>query len=302
MIKILDKENAKKIWDNTLLTLGNPNFYQSYNYSEICQGNANVEYVYSCNELGNVHIMGFIKIDEDKVSIPFGPIFNTNCSFSDVMDFITEIRYKYQKKVNFCLPEEFVQDEINKYDIEKGWCFVTPLIDTDKSIDLIVQNCNENRRRIIRKVLQDISDDQIVIDSKYAEEFMRLYKRRMAETNAELDLSLDYLEKILSYDNTKLTACVKDDNLIAGSITFEFGDTLITRYNCYDSNFSKLSPIARVDYDLLKYASLNSEIKYYDMSGLAVGDNINNKELNLNRYKLSYRPKKTLSYQWYKYN
>ena len=76
---------------------------------------------------------------------------------------------------------------------------------------------------------------------------------------------------------------------------------MITRYNCFDSDFSKLSPIARIDYELLKYASESSEIKYFDMSGLAVDKNITEKEYNLNRYKLSYRPQKELSYQFVKY-
>ena len=45
----------------------------------------------------------------------------------------------------------------------------------------------------------------------------------------------------------------------------------------------------------------NDEIDYYDMSGLATGEEITEKTSNINRYKQSYGPTKILRYQWYRY-
>lgn len=303
MIQILEKEKARCVWDSSVLSLSNPTYYQSYNYSQICKGNADIEYIYKKNILGQIDIMGFVKIDDSKVTIPFGPIFAASVSFIEVMEFINDIRKHYNKPVTFSLPKEFVDEQhILEYNLSKGWCFVTPLVDTNKTIEMIVKGCNENRRRIIRKVLQNISQDSIRNGAQYLESFIELYARRMQETDGEMDLSLDLLDKMLAYDNTQLTVCMDRDRVIAGSVTFEFGNTLITRFNCYDSEYHKLSPIARIDYELLKYASLKDGIDYYDMSGLAEGTEISDKQRNLNRYKLSYRPSKVNTYQWYRHN
>lgn len=302
MIYFFKEEQAKEIWDDMTLLLSNPTYYQSFNWSKINEGISPAEYVYSKNACGNINIMGFVKIvDNERVSIPFGPVFDSNVSYEEVLDFIGEIRKYYNKKVSFSLPYGFINDDIiTKFNLEKGWYFATPLVDTNKSIDDIVKGCDENRRRIIRKVLRTFPPESIQSGSVYAEEFMSLYTRRLIETSAEQDLSMENIEKMLKYDNTALTVCLDNNKIIAGSLTYEFGDTLITRYNCFDSNYFKFSPVARIDYELLKYASLNPSLKFFDMSGIVEGDNISDKEKNLNRYKNSYRPSKILRYQWYK--
>lgn len=303
MIQILEKEKVRDVWDSSILSLSNPTYYQSYNYSQICKGNAEIEYVYKKNLLDQIEIMGFVKIEDEKVTIPFGPIFTSDLSFIDILEFINDIKKYYNKPVVFSLPKEIIDEKlVQEFNLVMGWCFVTPLVDTNRSIEMIVKGCNENRRRIIRKTLQNISQENIRTGSQYAEEFIDLYRKRMQETEGEMDLSLELLSKILVYDNSQLTVCMDKDRVIAGSVTFEFGDTLITRFNCYDSEYHRLSPIARVDYELLRYASLKDGINYYDMSGLAEGMQISDKQSNLNRYKLSYRPSKINTYQWYRHN
>jgi len=302
MIKFYNEESIKEIWDSNILNLSNPTFYQSYNFSQICKDGKKVVYVCDRDNYDDIKIMCFAKIYDDRISIPFGPVFKSDITINEILDFVDNIRKLYNKSVVFSLPPEFINEKILlNSNLEIGWHFVTPLVSTENSIEKIVKNCNENRRRIIKRVLNNIPQSDMKMGLKYADDFIKLYEKRMKETNGEIDLSINYLNKLLEYDNIKLTVCLNNDKLIAGSVTFEYGDTLITRYNCFDSDFSKLSPIARIDYELLKYASESSEIKYFDMSGLAVDENITEKEYNLNRYKLSYRPQKELSYQFVKY-
>ena len=77
-------------------------------------------------------------------------------------------------------------------DVQKEWYFVTPLIDTSLSMDELLKNCNENRKRIIKKGLINIPSENIKFGIDYIDDFYKLYNRRMDETGGGVDFSLDY--------------------------------------------------------------------------------------------------------------
>ena len=88
MIKILTLEEAKRVWDQTIITLENSTYYQSVEYAEAYSNNCEVNFVYTNDS--NKKIYGFVKIEEDQVKIPFGPITSSNVTAEDLMQFVTE--------------------------------------------------------------------------------------------------------------------------------------------------------------------------------------------------------------------
>ena len=300
MVRILDEKMAKNIWDDNILQLSNPTYYQSYDYSRTYMEDEEINFLYDND--GGKKIYAFAKLKKGFVKIPFGPIVSSNVTVEDIMKFITEVSQIYQQDVMFSISDDQIEDFNNRFgDIQKDWYFVTPLIDTTLSMEEILHNCNENRRRIIKKGLVNIPRENIRFGIEYIDEFYKLYNKRMNETGGRVDFSLDYLEHNLSEKNSDLVVCLDKGKVIAGHVIYRFGNTLITRYNCFDSDYSKISPSARIDYELINYACSNSNIDYYDMSGLATGEEITEKTSNINRYKQRYGPTKILRYQWYRY-
>ena len=123
----------------------------------------------------------------------------------------------------------------------------------------------------------------------------------MSETGGEVDFSKDFLEKCLDNPTSHLVVCLDSDKVIAGHMVFTFGNTVITRFNCFDSDYYKISPSARIEYELIKRSCENPLVDYYDMSGLACGEDISIKLQTINHYKESYNPTIIYKYQWYKY-
>jgi len=300
MIKILTLEEAKRVWDSTILTLENPTYFQSVDYAKAYKGNSEVEFIYSKEEGKSIY--GFVKIGENKVKMPFGPIVSSNVTPEDLIEYIVEISKHYNKNVVFAASNGLIPVVDQNYpDLEKIWLFVTPVIDTTLPIETIVKNSTENRRRIIKKGLANIPSDRIHEGIEYLEDFYKLYIKRMAETGGEVDFTTDTLAKYLKEPTSHLVVCLDGSKVIAGHMVFSFGKTMITRYNCFDSDYAKISPAARIEYELIKRACENPLIENYDMSGLAVGDDVSKKLMSINRYKESYNPTKVFKYQWYKY-
>ena len=301
MIKVLSFKEAKEIWNESILALTNPTVYQSIEYANVCKVSGEIEFVYSNDK--NKKMYGFIIHNDNGIKMPFGPIISSNVSEEDIMKFIIEISDKYNQSVVFSVSNEMIANFEKQYPkLEKTWLFVTPVIDTTIPLETIVKNTTENRRRIIKKGLLNISSDQIHEGSKYIDDFYDLYKKRMNETNGEVDFTYEKLEAYLEQPTTHLVVCLDDKKVIGAHVLFTFGSEMITRYNCFDSDYAKISPSARIDYEMIKKACEDPKIETYDMSGLAFGDNIDEKSANINRYKNSYNPTKILKYQWYKYN
>lgn len=299
-MKILNLEDAKEVWDEEILSLSNPTYYQSYNYSLVYSMGDTINYI--CLENDDKKICGFIKVTDDKVKMPFGPIISSSVDEDDILEFVYQLSEIYDRDVVFSISNGMIDKVNHKYSaLEKGWKFLTPIIDTTLSIDDIINNCTENRKRIIRKGLLSIPSDDIYEGNNYLDEFYHLYQKRLRETNGIVDFSYNYLKSVLNDNNSHLVVCLKDKKVIAGHIVYTFGNTVITRYNCFDSTYSKLSPSARIEFELIRNACLDPTIDNYDMSGLAYGDNLTTKEQGINRYKESYRPTKILKYQFYRY-
>lgn len=301
MIKILSLEEAKKIWDDSILSLSNPTYFQSFEYARAYMEDDDVEFVYSNDT--DKKLYGFIKHTKDGIKMPFGPIVSSNCTEEDIMNFIVEISNKYHDSVVFSVTDGMIPKfEENYNGLEKIWLFVTPIIDTTLPIETIVKNSTENRRRIIRKGLANISADRIQESPEFIDDFYNLYLKRMRETNGEVDFTYDQLATYLEDATTHLVVCLDDTKVIGAHVLFTFGPSMVTRYNCFDSEYSKISPAARIEYEMIKRACEDPLIETYDMSGIAIGDDIDKKLANINRYKQSYNPTKVLKYQWYKYN
>ena len=298
MIKFLDNKKAKEIWNTMILNMSNTTYYQSYDYALAYRDDSDLKFIYDTEK----KIFAFAKVD-DEIKIPFGPIIGNDVTSKDIMDFVVEVSEYIKKNVIFSVSNSKI-DEINSNysNLEKTWLFVTPIIDTRLSIDEIVKNCTKNRQRIIKKGLENIQNDRIKEGIEYLDDFCNLYKKRMSETGGEVDFNKDSLEKCLYKPTSHLVVCLDSNKVIAGHMIFMFGNTVITRFNCFDSDYYKISPSARIEYELIKRSCEDSSIDYYDMSGLAYGEDVPVKNQTINRYKESYNPTIIYKYQWYKYN
>lgn len=300
MIKILDENTAKSIWDSTIIELSNYTYYQSFENAMVQKENDNISFVSSVE--GEKKIYGFLVIFNDYVKFPFGPVVSESVNYNDLMEFINEVGNSFNKDVIFSTTEKMENDIYERYPfLEKNWLFITPLIDTSLSIEQIMANCNENRRRIIRKGLINIPCECLKDGIEYADDFYKLYQKRMNEIGICVDFTKESLYRHLSFSSNKLIVCSKDSKIIAGHVIYKFGDTVITRYNCYDSDYAKISPAARIEFDVIKRCCENTSVNNYDMSGLSFDKNITPKDMGVNRYKESYGPTKIRRYQWYKY-
>ena len=301
MINILNKEKALKIWDQTILTLDNPTFFQSVEYAKAYKEDKEINFIYLDDP--DKKIYGFAKISDDEVRMPFGPIVSSNVTEEDVMNYVIEISKYYNRNVVFVASTSLIRGFEEKYpDLEKVWLFVTPALDTTMPIETIVKNSTENRRRIIKKGLVNIPNDRIREGVEYLDDFYNLYQKRMKETGGEIDFTKVMLEKYVAEPTSHLVVCLDGKKVIAAHMAFSFGRTMLTRYNCFDSDYAKISPAARIEYELIKRSCEDPMIDTYDMSGIAIGDDISEKLKGINRYKESYNPTKILRYQWYKFN
>ena len=160
MVRILDDKMAKNIWDDNILQLSNPTYYQSYDYSRTYMEDEEINFLYDND--GSKKIYAFAKLKKGFVKIPFGPIISSNVGVEDIMNFITEVSQIYQQDVMFSISDDQIEEFNNIFgDIQKDWYFVTPLIDTTLSMEEILHNCNANRRRIIKKGLINIPRENI---------------------------------------------------------------------------------------------------------------------------------------------
>lgn len=301
MIKVLDSEKAKLIWDKMILNLNETSFYQSYEYSTIFSDKENSKFIYS-DENGK-KIYGFARESEKSLSMYFGPLMSNNVTLYDLVQYINEVKDYFNKDVIFSLQDSNIEKFNSLYpNQEIVWSFDTPLIDTTLPIETIISNSTENRRRIIRKGLVNISSDRIRDGKEYIEDFCKLYEKRMGETGGEVDVKADLLDRFLDINTNHLYVCVDKNKVIAGHVVFTFGNTMITRYNCFDSEYAKLSPAARIEFELIRKCCQDPNIDIYDMSGLASGENVEAKLKSINRYKESYNPTRVLRYQMVKLN
>ena len=74
----------------------------------------------------------------------------------------------------------------------------------------------------------------------------------MNETNGEVYFTYEKLEAYLEQPTTHLVVCLDDKKVIGAHVLFTFGSEMITRYNCFDSDYAKISPSARIDYEMIK--------------------------------------------------
>ena len=301
MIKILTLEEAKRVWDKTILTLDNPTYFQSLEYAKAYKEDGEIAFVYSNDT--DKKIYGFIKFEGNEITMPFGPIVSSNVTPEDIMNFVAEISSKYNQGVVFAAADGMIPGFEEKFPgLEKVWLFVTPVIDTTLPIETIVKNSTENRRRIIKKGLANIPVDRIREGAEFIDDFYKLYQKRMQETGGDIEFTYDQLATYLTDPTTHLVVCLDGSKVIASHVLFTFGKAMITRYNCFDSAYSRISPAARIEYEMIRRACESPIIETYDMSGLAVGENIDAKLASINRYKESYNPTKMFRYQWYKYS
>jgi lipid II:glycine glycyltransferase (peptidoglycan interpeptide bridge formation enzyme) len=304
VLKEMSEELAFKKWDDINLQASSYNFYQSYGNSRIVKDSDNIiKYHYALDKDNSLSMSSLCAIDQEGVNIPFGPILYKDVPIDLFYNYINEIKKTYNLPVFFCIEER----NIDKYSqiiksLEEIWHFTTVIIELPDKIENAFANFNENRRRIIRKSLQNLKDAIISEGTQHINEFYSLLEKRFGETNYPLEFSKDYLDILLNQRNTGLTVCKdKDGKILSGILSFQFGDTFINRYNCFDSTFADLNAGAFLEYHLINKAINNPQIKFYDMSGLASGSDIKPKEFNINRYKTSYGAQKIMSYKWYQY-
>lgn len=296
MIKEIDKKWAMQNWDNLIKNYNNANFYQSFSNSLIRNfGTSETKFYIYFDKLEVPKILAIVCIEKDIISIPFGPVFSSDITESELIDFLYNIKKKYNLPLEFSVNNNF---KILENNLNEIWDFSTIILELD-DINILEKNFNENRRRIVKKTLINLKDSIISTDPSNAKKFYEIYCKRLSQTNGIVDFTFEELEHMLKVPNVKLNLCEMNNEPLGGILTFRYNDTLINRYNCTNPDFLKLNPNTYLDYNLIQMASKNPSLKYYDFSGFVEGQELEQKTINLNRYKLSYGPKKINKYKWY---
>lgn len=301
MIIELFKEEANNNWDILLKQLDHSNFYQSFANGQIeGYGKRKPRYLIYYEE-GRILAMAMCLYNENIVTIPFGPILENSVNENKLYDILLAIENYLNTKTifsieesNFCKYRNILNNSL------LYWDFTTVQLDIqNKSIEELKKNFNTNRRRILKRCLLDLKDS-IIIDSKdNIDIFYDLYIKRLKETGGILEEDRDYFENLIKQNNTGVLLCKNHEHeILSGLIYYIFRDTLITRHNAFNSKYAKLNPGTFLDYYMINKVIQDVNLKYYDMSGLATGPNISNKEFNINRYKNSYGPTRKLHYKW----
>lgn len=296
----MNDKDARIKWDNILMEAPEYNFFQSYDNSYLRQFNGDSTLFYLLtDELGDILITAMVVVGNEQMSIPFGPIIYKPISQELLFNCLKQIQKEYN------LPLQFSIEDMNKNkfpfvkDLENIWTYSTLLLELD-DMEQIMKGFNQNRRRIIRKTLKNLNQSIISNNPNEVENFYNMYCDRLKITGGEVDFSLEELEYMLKCPSVELHMCKMDEVDLAGIVSFRFGNTLINRYNCTNTDFLNLNPNCYLDYTLIKQGTEDDTLRYYDFSGYADGENISPKEANINRYKLSYGPQKKLKYRWYK--
>ena len=299
MIKSVDECFTSTQWDNLISTYDNSNFYQSYSNFLIRNYKDNKSKLYIYYDKNQIPKIAAMVVDEfDVISIPFGPVFDKDISEEEIIDFLSYIKNQYKLSLEFSIDSEYKNINFIK-ELDEVWNFSTILLELN-NIENLRKGFNENRRRIVKKCLTNLKDAIISEDPSNAQRFYKIYCERLEQTGGIVDFSFDELEHMLKTPNVKLHLCQNGSDDLGGIITFRFNDTLINRYNCTNPKFLSLNPNSYLDYTLIKNATIDPNLKFYDFSGFVEGDNLDQKTMNLNRYKTSYGPKKIKSYNWYK--
>lgn len=304
MIIELSIEEAKKSWDSLLLKMTNYNFYQSYSNGMI-EGVKNRRPRFLIYYVNNKIVAMAMCLYQSKITtIPFGPIFDECITQKQFMEILEDIQNYVSSKIVFSVEEK--DFEKFSYAIDNYvtyWDFTTIVLDTSsKSLEQIIMGFNTNRKRILKRCLLELKDFIIETDIQNIDKFFDLYVKRLNETKCKIDFDESYIKGIVNQSNTGLVVCKNTSNeIISGLIYYTFGHTLITRHNAFDSKFAKLNPGTFLDFYMIKNVVNDEQYQYYDMSGLAVGENIETKLLNINRYKESYGAKKKVHYKWLEY-
>ena len=302
MINELTKEEARNSWDQLLVKLPKSNFYQSFSNGQIKGIKNKDRYLlyYDGNEL---LAMFMCLCKKNKVSIPFGPIYRRELEEKQLLEILLDVKKYFNTNLVFSLESDVFDKYSNivrKYPVY--WDFTTVQIDVgNKTFEEVRKGFNSNRKRIIKKCLNDLRDSIIVDDRNNIDIFYKLFVNRLNDTHGEIDVNLDYLTNMVEQKNTGLLMCFNKELIpMSGLIYYSFNDTLITRYNAFDSKFAHYNPGTYLDYYMINKAINSNNISFYDLSGIATGDNIDEKALGINRYKESYGPTKVLHYKWFK--
>lgn len=304
MIYELDNDKASEIWDKLLLAIPNYNFYQSYSNGQIEGIYNRISKYLLYIENDEILAMMMCLYSTEKTTIPFGPIVKNTVDEQKLYEILTEVINYLNTNLIFSVEQHDFEKYKNMLDTyECYWDFTSVQIELEnKSIDEVISNFNTNRKRILKKCLINLKDSIIQDNKEGIDEFYYLYLKRLHETNGEINFDKYYIDNIINQENTGVVLCKNCEGvLMSGLIYYQFGDTLITRHNAFNSDFAKLNPGTYLDYYMINKA-IAEKIAYYDMSGLATGDNINSKQRNINRYKESYGPTKQLHYKWLKFN
>lgn len=304
MLVELSIEEAKNTWDNMLLQMSDYNFYQSYSNAMIEGVNGRKPHFLIYYKENKIVAMAMCLKGKSTASIPFGPIFDKDITEEEAKYILNLIQQKLNSNIVFSIESKYFDkfsSMLSSYPVY--WEFTTLLLDTQgKTLDDIKNDFNTNRKRILKKCLQEIRNFIVEDDKKYIDDFYKLYMKRLCETGCFIDFNEAYIKNIANQDNTGVVVCkTLDGKIISGIIYYRFGDTLITRHNAFDSEYAKSNPGTIIDYNMIKRVVDDDDLRYYDMSGIATGDDIDQKAFNINRYKQSYGAKKTLTYKWLNY-
>ena len=280
-------EFDKKYWDKVANKSLNYSFYQSTHYAGIfekVEGTRTRCFMLLDNqEVVKVAGIGIEK--ENQITFEFGPLIYKSTSAKDVEEFLNYVQGKCHKKVKFTMNMQFEKYYGDSKKYSTYFSFSTLVLDIPKTEQEFLSGCNENRRRIIKKVKD--RDFQIETDKSNLTKFYQIYCQRLIDNKAEeIPPTYEFFKAILDDDCGKLFVCKKDNEIYSGILGFMFNKYFETRYNTNNTKFIKENAGTYLDYSLIKDFINTREVERYDFAGYS--ENAEGKFLGINTYKASY--------------
>ena len=162
----------------------------------------------------------------------------------------------------------------------------TMMLKIENSFEKQMTMMNQNRRRIIRKVLR--TDSEFVFEQ--GKHNLDLFLQCMISNNNSLLDNKKLIPEIIAMSKQKfveLYVCKFRGQVVSGIMGFVFGDVFESRYNTNSKKYMHLNAGTFLDCNILAKL-IEDGVRYYDFAGYDVNAKEGEKEANINYYKRSY--------------
>lgn len=289
MYKYSECENIAdcKKWDEGVLLGKNPSFYQSTAFAEgkkLC--GYKTKYALVEDEKGNVLLRAVVIIHSFGIYIHRGPICYEN-GIGALNYFFVEVLERYDLNIFFSsnILELKAGRQLNELCVQNS-AYHTMMLKIESSFEKQMAMMNQNRRRIVRKVLR--KDNEFVFEQ--GKHNLDLFLQCMISNNNSLLDNKKLIPEIVAMSKqqfVELYVCKFRGQVISGIMAFVFGEVFESRYNTNSKKYMHLNAGTFLDCNILAKL-IEDGIQYYDFAGYDVNAKEGVKEANINYYKRSY--------------